>query len=85
MRYMTNKQTMGVRLTPELRKHLDEIANRTGIKVGTLIRMAVEEFLEEVEEKGELTFKLGKSVKGGSKPKQKCTSLDTNVNKSLAA
>ena len=53
-----------VRLTPELRARLQRAAERSGLKAADLIRMAVEEFLDKVEEAGEMRIPLHAAKRG---------------------
>lgn len=48
---------MGVRLTEEQRSRLSQLSNLTGLPVAELVRRAIETFVDDVEQKGELTLR----------------------------
>lgn len=49
---------MNVRLTPDVRQRLENLAKQSGLKAADLIRMAVERYCDDVETKGTVTIPL---------------------------
>lgn len=69
MRHVSLKSGMNVRLTPELRDRLSSVAARSGLKASDLIRMAVEQYCDQVESAGVLTVSLSTEALSKRKPK----------------
>jgi len=68
-RYVSFKTGMSVRLSPELRQRLERVASCSGLKAADLIRMAVEQYCNKVEEAGELTIKIVAEKPATSRPR----------------
>lgn len=63
---MSSKQSMGIRLDPEDRRLLEELANKWHLNVADIIRMAIKSLLDEAKNndgKIELPFEIKPKVK----------------------
>lgn len=67
-----------VRLDNLLKNRLQHIADRTGIKAAQLIRMAVEEYCEQIEATGQVTIKVHSSHSSEKTAGSSATSLQIN-------
>lgn len=63
---MSSKQSMGIRLDPEDRRLLEELANKWHLNAADIIRMAIKSLLDEAKNndgKIELPFEIKPKVK----------------------
>jgi predicted DNA-binding protein len=80
MRYMALNKGVSVRLPADVRTRLEKIATRSGLKAADLIRMAIEQYCDKVEEDGVLTIRVG-----GPEDRAAKSSDDDREPRSLAA
>lgn len=60
------KNGMNIRFEPELRERLGKVAEKSGLKVSDILRMALSQYIERVEKTGQLTINIG-SIEGDNK------------------
>ena len=62
---------MGLKLSKEMREDLETIARKMGLTAADVVRMAIEDLIEQIDEKGELVVKFhGKDFKLKSSKKK---------------